>query len=161
VGRYGATVCIWDLLPTYPPELRNMVPGGSYRYLPPRITEHGAGNQRNYSGNQVKEGNSRNMTARGGVPTPPESRNMTARGGVPTSSELRNGGTTTYHRVSRQRNNATQRAAAGAHGAIKAYFLLYTTCTRVQIVSLNPYSYTGKMTPSIQVYEVMRERMGI
>jgi hypothetical protein len=33
---YGATV--WDLLPTYPP----------------RLTEHGAGNQRNYSGNQVK-----------------------------------------------------------------------------------------------------------
>jgi hypothetical protein len=29
---------------------------------------------------------------------------------------------------------------------------LYTTCTRVQTVSLNPYSCTGEMTPSIQVY---------
>jgi hypothetical protein len=48
---YGATV--WDLLPTYPPELRNMVPRGGPTY-PPRITEHGAGNQRNYSGNQMK-----------------------------------------------------------------------------------------------------------
>ena len=43
-------------------------------------------------------------------------------------------------------------AAAGAHGAIKLYLLLYTTCTRVQTVSHNPYSCTGEMTPSIQVY---------
>ena len=40
----------------------------------------------------------------------------------------------------------------GAHGAIKLYLLLYTTCTRVQTVPYNPYSCTGEMTPSIQVY---------
>jgi hypothetical protein len=49
---YGATV--WDLLPTDTlPELRNMGPRGGPTYAP-RITEHGAGNQRNYNGNQVK-----------------------------------------------------------------------------------------------------------
>ena len=40
----------------------------------------------------------------------------------------------------------------GAHGAIKLYLLLYTTCTRVQTVSHNPDSCTGEMTPSIQMY---------
>jgi hypothetical protein len=59
-----------------------MVPRG---YLPPRITEHGAGNQRNYSRNQVKEANSQNMTARGGLPTPPELRNTGPRG-VPSTT---------------------------------------------------------------------------
>ena len=48
---YGATV--WNPPPTHPPELRNMVPRGGPTH-PPRITEHEAGNQRNYSGNQVK-----------------------------------------------------------------------------------------------------------
>jgi hypothetical protein len=52
---YGAPV--WDLLifsyrPT-PAELRDMVPRGGPAY-PPRITEHDAGNQRNYSGNLVE-----------------------------------------------------------------------------------------------------------
>ena len=56
--------------------------------------------------------------------------------------------------------------AAAAHGAIKAYFLVLTTCTRVQTVllhlnsirthvqtvPLNPYSCTGGMTPSVQMY---------
>ena len=40
----------------------------------------------------------------------------------------------------------------GAHGANKLDFLVYTACTRVQTVSLDPYSCTGEMTPSIQVY---------
>ena len=44
------------------------------------------------------------------------------------------------------------RPRGAAHGAIKLYLLLYTTCTRVQTVSYNPYSCTGEMTPSIQVY---------
>jgi hypothetical protein len=52
-------------------------------------------------------------------------------------------------------------AAAAAHGAIKAYFLVLTTCTRVHIVllhsyiqtvPLNPYSCTSGMTPSVQMY---------
>ena len=47
---YGATV--WDLLPTYPQNYGTWCPGGPT--YPPRITEHDAGNQRNYSGNQVK-----------------------------------------------------------------------------------------------------------
>ena len=42
--------------------------------------------------------------------------------------------------------------AAGAHGANKVDLLVYTACTRVQTVSLDPYSCTGEMTPSIQVY---------
>jgi hypothetical protein len=36
---------------------------------------------------------------------------------------------------------------ATAHGAINPYFSLYTTCTRVQIVSLNPYNCTGGKNP--------------
>jgi hypothetical protein len=47
---------------------------------------------------------------------------------------------------------AARRRGSFAHGAIKAYFLLYTTCTHVQTVSLNPYSCTGGMTPSVHVY---------
>jgi hypothetical protein len=51
VVGYGATV--WDLLPTYPPRItEHGAPGGPT--YPPRITKHDAGNQRNYSGNQVK-----------------------------------------------------------------------------------------------------------
>ena len=41
---------------------------------------------------------------------------------------------------------------AAAHGANKLDFLVYTACTRVQTVPLDPYSCTGEMTPSIQVY---------
>ena len=36
--------------------------------------------------------------------------------------------------------------------ANKLDFLVYTACTRVQTVSLDLYSCTGEMTPSIQVY---------
>jgi hypothetical protein len=41
---------------------------------------------------------------------------------------------------------------AAAHGANKVDFLVYTACTRVQTVSLDLYSCTGEMTPSIQVH---------
>ena len=44
------------------------------------------------------------------------------------------------------------RHAGGAHGANKLDLLVYTACTRVQTVPLDPYSCTGEMTPSIQVY---------
>ena len=49
-------------------------------------------------------------------------------------------------------SSAWARARAGAHGANKVDLLVYTACTRVQTVSLDPYSCTGEMTPSIQVY---------
>jgi hypothetical protein len=48
---YGATV--WDLLPTYPPRITEHGAPGGPTYAP-RITEQDAGNQQNYSGNQVK-----------------------------------------------------------------------------------------------------------
>ena len=49
-------------------------------------------------------------------------------------------------------HGASQRCTGGAHGAIKACFLLLTTCTRVQTVLLHPYTRTGGMTPSVQLY---------
>ena len=52
-------------------------------------------------------------------------------------------------RMQRARGNLTD---GDAHGAISPYFLLYTACTRVHNVSLNPYSCTGGMTPFVQVY---------
>jgi hypothetical protein len=58
-------------------------------------------------------------------------------------------------------------SAAGAHGAIKAYFLVlirirlvhayrqyYSIRTHVHAVPLNPYNCTGGMTPSVQMYTV-------
>ena len=42
-------------------------------------------------------------------------------------------------------------ARGGAHGAIKAYFLVLTTCTRVQTVLLHPYTRTDCTTPSVQL----------
>jgi hypothetical protein len=55
--------------------------------------------------------------------------------------------------VAKERNLARDGAArAGAHGVNKVDFLVYTACTRVQTVSLDPYSCTGEVTPSIQVY---------
>ena len=42
--------------------------------------------------------------------------------------------------------------SGGAHGAIKLYLLVYTTCTRVQTISLNPYIRTCGVAPSVQVY---------
>ena len=49
----------------------------------------------------------------------------------------------------RARPNLT---AAAAHGAIKACFLVLTTCTRVQTVLLHPYTRTDCTTPSVQLY---------
>ena len=40
----------------------------------------------------------------------------------------------------------------GAHGAIKACFLVLTTRTRVQTVLLHPYTRTDCTTPSVQLY---------
>ena len=48
--------------------------------------------------------------------------------------------------------HARSSCCGGAHGANKLDLLVYTACTRVQTVSLDPYSCTGEMTPSIQVY---------
>ena len=42
--------------------------------------------------------------------------------------------------------------SAGAHGAIKACFLVLTTCTRVQTVLLHPYTRTDWTTPPVQLY---------
>ena len=39
--------------------------------------------------------------------------------------------------------------AAGAHGAIKMDFSLYTACTRVQTVSLDPYSCDTASSPEM------------
>ena len=36
--------------------------------------------------------------------------------------------------------------------SIKAYFLVLTTCTRVQTVLLHPYTRTGRTTQSVQLY---------
>ena len=44
------------------------------------------------------------------------------------------------------------RAPGAAHGAIKACFLVLTTCTRVQTVLLHPYTRTDRTTQSVQLY---------
>jgi hypothetical protein len=50
---YGAT--IWNLPPTHPPRITEQSAPGEPD-PPPRIAEHGAGNQWNYSGDQVNNG---------------------------------------------------------------------------------------------------------
>jgi hypothetical protein len=43
-------------------------------------------------------------------------------------------------------------APGAAHGAIKAYFLVLTTCTRVQTILLHPHTRTDRTTQSVQLY---------
>jgi hypothetical protein len=47
-------------------------------------------------------------------------------------------------------------AAAAAHGAIKAYLLVLTTCTRVQTVLLHPYTRKYCTTQSVQLYSMLQ-----
>ena len=52
----------------------------------------------------------------------------------------------------RARRRMLDAMPAAAHGAIKACFLVLTTCTRVQTVLLHPYTRTDCTTPSVQLY---------